>query len=198
MMLRGVLNSPMIMSEGITNGANDGRFGLMRLVRGWNSLLWRSRKEFQERRELLCTIDSVSIRLISFISFISLCFWSCPFNSISRFFIVKKSKAETVAQKKQHAEKEKLRQQRREEQERNVARKKASEEKGKQNKKVGEDGESEVDGEEEEEEDFDEGEWDDEEEISEGEESEEEPQSESEDEQTIERPKKRGKHKNGR
>ena len=42
------------------------------------------------------------------------------------------------------------------------------------------------------------GEWDDEEEISEGEESEEEPQSESEDEQTIERPKKRGKHKNGR
>ncbi|EJD05737.1 Brix-domain-containing protein [Fomitiporia mediterranea MF3/22] len=113
---------------------------------------------------------------------------------------VKKSKAETAAQKKSHAEKERLRKQRREEQERNVARKKAAEgKKGEgdedaseeEDEEGGEDGNAEEYGE-----DEDGGEWDDEEEISEGEEHEDDQgESESDEDEPVERPRKRERRK---
>ncbi|CAL1704293.1 unnamed protein product [Somion occarium] len=89
---------------------------------------------------------------------------------------VKRSKAEIVAQKAEHAAKEKLRKQRREEQERNVQRKKAEGETG--GDKEGDDEDEELDeelsedGKQEGQADYEnEGEWDDEEEISEEEEA---------------------------
>ncbi|THG98221.1 hypothetical protein EW145_g7463 [Phellinidium pouzarii] len=105
---------------------------------------------------------------------------------------IKKTKAESAAQKKSHLEKEELRKRRKEEQERNVARKQAL------NKKDGKesDGGEEAEEGEEREDDEDDGGWDDEEEISEGESEEEAAsESESEEEKPVERPKKRPKQK---
>ncbi|KAI0703593.1 Brix domain-containing protein [Cytidiella melzeri] len=110
---------------------------------------------------------------------------------------VKKSKSQVAAQKAEHAEKEKLRKQRREEQERNVARKnkltegKAGEEEDEdEDMDNGEGDEKEQYGRED---NFEEGEWDDEEEISEGEEDEDEDNTDaasesSEDEFEVQRP----------
>lgn len=86
------------------------------------------------------------------------------FKGLTAVLQVKKSKKEVSALKTAHAEKEKLRKDRREEQERNVERKKKLANKGKH---AQEDDEEEDGGEHEEEE---EGAWDDDEEISEGEE----------------------------
>ncbi|TFK54815.1 Brix-domain-containing protein [Heliocybe sulcata] len=97
---------------------------------------------------------------------------------------VKKTKAEAAALKSAHAEKEKLRKQRRDEQERNVQRKKQG--KGKGADEGGEEddeGDGYVSDEEGEREEWNEDEWDDEEEISEGEdEGSDEEGSESEEE----------------
>jgi len=101
---------------------------------------------------------------------------------------VKKSKKEVATLKAAHAEKEKLRKQRREEQERNVERKKAKangETLGEDEDEDNEEMSEEID----EEEDGDDGAWDDEEEISEGEESDEENEESSEEEEV--RPKKK-------
>lgn len=104
------------------------------------------------------------------------------------FSIVKKSKAETAAQKKVHAEKERLRKERREEQERNVARKKGPTKRKEQGDSDEEDGSDDND-------DEDEGEWDDEDEITEGEATEDESQSESDEDEakSIAPPKKKKK-----
>ncbi|KAI1796018.1 Brix-domain-containing protein [Ganoderma leucocontextum] len=114
---------------------------------------------------------------------------------------VKKSKAETKAQKAEHAAKEKLRKERKEEQERNVARKRTDED-TKQGKGKGDDedveGEDEdvsdqdeemsgMDDEQDEEGDGDEGAWDEEEEISEVEESDDQD-SENESDYEVQRP----------
>ena len=118
--------------------------------------------------------------------------------------IVKKSKAETAKQQKEHAEREKLRKQRRAEQEANVARKKAAAKKGKKGGEGEEDDDDEDDGVEDEdeamgvysgEEDNDEGEgeddWDDEEEVTDGEVSgDEDEDSESEPEERAPPPKR--------
>ena len=102
------------------------------------------------------------------------------------FSLVKKSRAEIKSQKSAHAEKERLRKERREEQERNIARKKALQE--------GEEGDASDKGEGDEEDE--EGEWDDEEEISEGDDSDaDDDQSEGESEPEELRPPKRSKAK---
>jgi len=106
---------------------------------------------------------------------------------------VKKTKAEAAALKAAHAEKEKLRKQRREEQERNVQKKKQEQGKDKdaENASDEEDGEDVSD----EEGEWDEGAWDDEEEISEGEEDSGEEESEDEEEQKPPPKKARFKQK---
>ncbi|KAI0035759.1 Brix-domain-containing protein [Vararia minispora EC-137] len=83
---------------------------------------------------------------------------------------VKKSKAQTAKQKAEHAEKERLRKQRRDEQERNIARKKAALRNGKAAAEIdeGDVDESEGNDDTEDEEDDNDG-WDEDEEISEGE-----------------------------
>ena len=130
--------------------------------------------------------------------------FACSADGLTKLSLtVKKSKAEAASQKKAHAEKEKLRKERREEQERNVARKKAlAEEKGAKKARFEdeEDEDEDVDeGEEmdeDEDDDDDDGTWDEEEEISEGEDSgvDEDSDEESEDDKEVpKRPTKRSK-----
>ncbi|EIM90207.1 Brix-domain-containing protein [Stereum hirsutum FP-91666 SS1] len=105
---------------------------------------------------------------------------------------VKKSKAETKAQKAEHAAKEKLRRERREEQEKNVQRKKALADKGKGKGEEEEQEDGDMEGDEDREDGHeDDDNWDDEEEISEGEGSENEAATGSDEDDSDDEPERR-------
>jgi len=101
--------------------------------------------------------------------------------------IVKKSKKEISALKATHAEKERIRKERREEQERNVERKKELSKKGKQPQ------DDEIETEDEEGEDEEDGAWDEDEEISDGEEATSDEVESEEEQEEQSRPQKKAK-----
>ena len=111
---------------------------------------------------------------------------------IALFRAVKKTKAETAAQKAAHAAKAKLRKERREEQERNVQRKKKEGAKGDEadGDDMDEDENEEEDENEAEEEGIHDDDWDEDEEISDGEVSEEEAEGASDGEESEEEPER--------